>query len=120
MPKIYRDDELPIIQFDTQTEVSPFVVFRRLKNGEKLILVDVRNPTRSPTLRGSEPWTEGWLPPTDLDVLLFDEDGSKAVPLVRRYLEKGYPQVRALFGGMELWTFALDPEVVGEDTFLQY
>lgn len=119
MPKHYREDHLPIIQFDAQSEVSPFLVFRRLKDGEDLRLVDVRNPKGSPTLRGSETWSEGWTPPSDQDVLLFDDDGSQAVPLVRDYLAKGFFRVRALFGGLELWTFALDPKVVGEDTFLE-
>ncbi len=119
MPKLIREDDLPIIQFDAQTEVSPFLVFRRLKDGENLHLVDVRDPKGSPTLRGSEAWSEDWLPPKDHDVLLFDDDGSRAVPLAQRFLAEGFFRVRALFGGLELWTFALDPKVVGEDTFLE-
>jgi hypothetical protein len=30
----------------------------------------------------------------------------------------GWPRVRALFGGLDLYEFSLDPEVVGEETFL--
>ena len=30
----------------------------------------------------------------------------------------GYPRVKALFGGLELYEFSLDPEVVGQETYL--
>jgi hypothetical protein len=30
----------------------------------------------------------------------------------------GYPRVKALFGGLDLYEFSLDPEVLGQDTFL--
>jgi hypothetical protein len=30
----------------------------------------------------------------------------------------GWPRVKALFGGLQLYEFALDPEVVGAETYL--
>jgi hypothetical protein len=52
-------------------------------------------------------------------VVLFDEDGTLAVEAARRLQAAGYSRVRALFGGLELWDFSLDPEVVGDDTGLE-
>ncbi|MEZ5331628.1 MAG: DUF1015 family protein [Thermoanaerobaculia bacterium] len=66
------------------------------------------------------PWPgEQWEPPTDRDVVLFDAEGDAAVEIARRYQQRGHPRVKALFGGLDLWTFALDPEVVGEETYLE-
>jgi hypothetical protein len=50
--------------------------------------------------------------------VLFDDDGSLAAEGARHMQAAGYPRVRALFGGLELWEFSLDPEVVGEETYL--
>ena len=37
----------------------------------------------------------------------------------RRLQAQGYPRVKALFGGLELYEFSLDPEVVGSETYLR-
>jgi hypothetical protein len=50
--------------------------------------------------------------------VLFDDDGNTAVALARELQAAGHARVRALFGGLELYAFALDPEVVGAETFL--
>jgi TfoX/Sxy family transcriptional regulator of competence genes len=50
--------------------------------------------------------------------VLFDEDGSVAAELAKALRERGAIRVRALFGGLELYAFALDPEVVGAETYL--
>lgn len=119
MPTYYRDDSKPVVQFEPLVEVTPFILFRRLKEGDRPLLIDARAEPAGLTLEGAEPWPgEGWEPPADRDVLVFDGDGSEAVALARRLLEAGFTRVRALFGGLELYEFALDPEVVGEETFL--
>jgi hypothetical protein len=51
-------------------------------------------------------------------VVLFDDDGSIAIDGARHMQAAGWPRVKALFGGLELYEFSLDPEVVGEETFL--
>jgi 3-mercaptopyruvate sulfurtransferase SseA len=51
-------------------------------------------------------------------VVLFDEDGAAALESARRLQAAGHPRVRALFGGLALWDFSLDPQVVGEETYL--
>lgn len=127
MPTYYRKDDKPVVQFDPTVEISPFALFRRLSDGRDVLLVDAR-PADTATgkaggkrrsLTGSVSWEgDSWDPPSDRDVVLFDDDGSEAVAMAGRLLERGFPRVRALFGGLDLYEFSLDPQVVGEATFL--
>ncbi|HEX6865317.1 MAG TPA: hypothetical protein VF414_20990 [Thermoanaerobaculia bacterium] len=125
MPTRYLDDETPVVQFDPLLEVSPFVLFRRLKEGKEEdlpLLVDVRPQGDQPgrlTLQGAIPYPgPDWSPPQDRDVVLFDEDGSIAIEGARHMQSAGWPRVKALFGGLELYEFSLDPEVIGQETYL--
>jgi len=120
MPTRFReDDATPIVHFDPQLEVSPFAVFRRLREGQGPLLVDVRPEPGALGLAGALPYPgPEWTPPVDRDVVLFDDDGSMALEGARHMQAAGYPRVHALFGGLELWEFSLDPEVVGEETYL--
>lgn len=120
MPTRYLEDgATPVVQFDPQLEVSPFAVFRRLREGPAPLLVDVRPEPGPLTLAGALPYPgPDWAPPADRDVVLFDDDGSIALEGARHMQAAGYPRVKALFGGLELWEFSLDPQVVGEETYL--
>ena len=120
MPTHFRSDEKPIVRFDPMLEVSPFTLFRRLADGRAPRLVDVRAEPSERTLRGAErmPGSD-WRPEPNDEVLLFDEDGSEALPIVSKLRESGFEHVKMLFGGLELYEFSLDPEVVGSDTFLE-
>ena len=119
MPTHYTPDKTPIVHFDVHLEVSPFALFRRLREGRAPVLVDVRPRPVGRTLRGAIPLPgPEWEPPEDSDVVFFDEDGSQATELARSFQERGAERVRALFGGLELYAFALDPEVVGAETYL--
>ena len=51
-------------------------------------------------------------------MVLVDDDGAKAVEVARRLQAAGFPRVRALFGGLQLYEFSLDPQVVGSETYL--
>jgi hypothetical protein len=53
-----------------------------------------------------------------MDVVLVDDDGSMTVEIAHRWQAAGYPLVRALFGGLQLYEFSLDPQVVGPETYL--
>lgn len=119
MPTRYLDDATPVVQFDPQLEVSPFALFRRMKEGDAPLLVDVRPAPGRLSLQGviSYPGPE-WSPPRERDVVLIDDDGSIAIDGARHMQAAGWGNVRALFGGLELYEFSLDPEVVGEETFL--
>jgi len=112
-------DSTAVLRFDPRTEVSPFALFRALKEGRPPRLVDVRTAPGALTLAGAIPWPgPEWTPPAGEDVVLFDDDGGDALETARRLQEAGFPRVRALFGGLALYDFALDPEVVGAETFL--
>jgi len=120
VPTRFGDGGAPIVEFDPQLELSPFTVFRWLREGTRpLLLVDARPTPVGRTLRGALPWPgEEWEPPEDRDVVLFDEDESLASAQARRLQQAGFERVRVLFGGLELYEFALPPEVVGTETFL--
>ena len=119
MPLRFRSDNKPVVEFDPRLEISPFTLFRRLREGHDLLLVDVRSAPAGRTLRGScrLPGPD-WEPDENQEVLLFDEEGTAAVDLAQNLLARGHSAVRALFGGLQLYEFSLDPEVVGEETFL--
>ncbi len=120
MPVRQRPDGAPEVVFDPAVEIAPFALFRRLQRGQAPLLLDVRATTGPLRLKGALPWPgEAWRPPEETEVILVDDEGTHAVELARRYQELGFPAVKALFGGLELWEFALDPQVVGEETFLE-
>src|SRR4051812_31844287 len=107
MPTRYLDDSTPVVQFDPQLEVSPFVLFRRLKENQGPVLVDVR-PGPGPPPRGGpipSPGPDG-PPRADRDVVLFDEEGPVALEGARHMQAAGWPKVKALFGGLELYEFS--------------
>lgn len=119
MPTRYLDDSTPVVQFDPQVEVSPFALFRRMKDGETPLLVDVRPAPGRLSLQGAVPYPgPEWSPPRDREVVLIDDNGALAVDGARHMQAAGWPNVKALFGGLELYEFSLDPEVVGAETFL--
>jgi hypothetical protein len=118
MPTKYDEDAAPIVQFDARLEISPFLVFRRLREGKPVTLVDVRKEPKGHTLEGSEPLNAEFEPPPDHMTVLFDDDGTLAIDIAEAFQERGHAQVKALFGGLELWMFSLDPNVVGEHTYL--
>jgi hypothetical protein len=119
MPTRYLDDATPVVQFDPQLEISPFALFRRLKDGDPPLLLDVRPERGRLSLQGTVPYPgPEWSPPADRDVVLLDDDGATAVDGARHMQAAGWPRVKALFGGLELYEFSLDPDIVGEETFL--
>ena len=70
MPTRFLDDSTPIVQFEPQLEVSPFILFRRLKEGRPPLLVDVRPDPGALTLAGAIPYPgPEWSPPADEDVI---------------------------------------------------
>lgn len=121
------DELLPAVDFDPALEVSPFALFRRLREGRPPVLVDLRAEPSGLTLAGALPDPgAGWRPPPDVDVVLFDGGAGKgekegikgARAAARRLQAAGFSRVRALYGGLALYDFALDPEVVGAERFL--
>ena len=120
MPTYLRPDDKPVVQFDPRIEMSPFLLYRRLREARAPRLVDVRARPSARTLRGAERVSgDGWRPESDEEILLFDEDGSEALGWVERLHAEGFERVKMLFGGLELYEFALSPDVVGDDTHLE-
>ena len=119
MPIYQRSDGKPVVEIDPGLEVSPFTLFRRLREGRSPLLIDVRAQPGETTLRDSIGLPDAtWEPPDKTEIVLFDDDGTLAVDLVRKFQADGHEGVRALFGGLDLYVFSLDPDVVGEETFL--
>ena len=119
MPRHVRSDDKPVVEFDPRLEMSPFVLYRRIRDGNAPLLVDVRRRPGKWTLRGARPFPDAdWDWPQDRDIVLFDDDGDEALQIVRGLQESGVERARLLFGGLDLYEFALDPEVVGNDTYL--
>ena len=85
------------------------------------LLIDVRAEPGDLTLEGSRiERGSDWTPDDpEVEIVLFDEDGTLALAEAARLQEAGYSRVKALFGGLELYEFALDPEIVESDTFLR-
>jgi hypothetical protein len=109
------------IRFDPELEISPFALFRSFKEGRPPVLIDVRP---APGMRGfarvpPRPEPAGDAPEEGEVVVLFDLDGSIAPGIARRLQAVGFPRVRSLFGGLELYDFSLDPAVVGDERFLK-
>lgn len=119
MPTQRRDDDVPVVVFDPTVEISPFTLFRRMREGRPTRLVDLRPDGGERTLAGAEgpPADPAALATAEL-VVVFDDDGDRAVATAREWQAAGLGNVRALFGGLDLYQFSLDPEVVGEETFL--
>jgi len=125
MPTFRAADDAPVVQFDQALEISPFELFRRLRAGSAPRLIDIRRTPETiggeaKTLQGAER-ADGpdWTPEAaDEEVVLLDDHGNQAAELARRLQAAGYTRARALFGGLDLYEFSLDPEIVGSDTFL--
>lgn len=121
MPVTPRPDGTAGVHFDEGLEISPHELFRLLCEGRAPLLVDVR-PAADPgelTFAGARRLDPATDLPQDREAVLFDEDGRGAYALARQLRERGNPHARALFGGLRLYDFGLDPAVVGEERFLR-
>ena len=82
MPTSFRDDGKPVVSFDPRLEVSPFSLFRSLREGKPPLLIDVRAEPSGKTLRGAMPMPgPDWRPLESQDVVLFDDHGSDSIVL---------------------------------------
>jgi hypothetical protein len=112
---------LPDVGFDPGVHVSPYELFRRLREGRPPRLWAL--PDAGPLIMAGAlpyPATSPEHAPDEQAVLL-DRDGEAALAEVHR-LHAAHPaltgRVRALYGGLALYDFCLDPRVVGEERFI--
>jgi len=107
------------IHFNPRLEISPFALFRAFKDGRSPELVDVRLVRGPSSFLGAILFADpDWIVREETEVVLFDDDGEYAIAMTHVLQAAGFPRVRALFGGLTLYDFALDPAVVGEERFL--
>jgi hypothetical protein len=119
------ETEVPAIELIAGLHLSPYELFRKLKEGRAPLLFDLRpeageSPAPVPTLLGSRPLADlAFELAPGVPAVLFDDDGRGATRLARELQAAGRTEVRALFGGLRLYDFALDPAVVGDERFLR-
>lgn len=119
MPVDHLPDGTPVVRFAQGLEISPYELYRGLSDGRPFLLLDVREEPGAVSFSGALPFADApETPGGDAETVLFDDDGSRAFALARELQGAGRPHVRALFGGLRLYDFALDPEVVGAERFL--
>ncbi|HEX8172244.1 MAG TPA: molybdopterin-synthase adenylyltransferase MoeB [Thermoanaerobaculia bacterium] len=102
-----------------QTDITPEELSRRLAAGEKLVLVDVREPHE---------WDAGHLPeamhiplgqlvaraseiPNDAEVVMICRSGGRSARAQQHLLASGWSRVKNLVGGMQRWSREVDPSV---------
>lgn len=102
------------VEYDLDLQISPYAVYRRITDGEELALVHVCRESERPdgecpaSLKAATRLPDGdWVPPSGVDVVVFDQDGEKALERVRALRAQGHERVWALFGGLDLWDLAL-------------
>lgn len=116
--------DLPPVRFDPAIDVSPYELFRRLREGRPPALYHLQGRERFRlTLYGARPVTEdrlraGWTPPEE-ESFWLDGDGVRSREVALDLRRRGARGVRALFGGLRLYDYALDPRVVGEERYLR-
>lgn len=106
-PSSPEETPFEIEPFDPEIHVSPHALFRRLKDA-------LEGVGRGPDGEGGQ----GGEGPEERNVILVDADGLEATRRARELREAGHQRVFALYGGLELYDYALDPLVVGEERFL--
>lgn len=119
MPVDHLPDGTPVVRFAQGLEISPYELFRGLADGRPFRLLDVREEPGAVSFAGALPFADAREALVgDAETVLFDDDGTRAFALARELQGRGQARGRALFGGLRLYDFALDPEVVGAERFL--
>jgi len=103
--------------FDPALDCDPYTLFRRLQEGTPPLLLALS--ATNPRLTAAQPWNPDQPLPTATEIVLVDQDGTIARSLALRLRQAGHHHVHALFGGIALYDYCLDPRVVGDERFLQ-
>ncbi len=100
-------------------EITPRQVKERLDRGEKLLLVDVREPHEHALCRidGAVLIPMGAIPAnlqkldTDEDVVCFCHHGMRSLDVANWLRHQGVPSAKSMAGGIDRWSTEIDPSV---------
>lgn len=91
----------------------------RLDNGDKLVLLDVRESWESSmaTIEGSTLISLGELPQSldqldkEADIVCYCHHGMRSADAIGFLLQQGFSTVKNLEGGIDAWSVLVDPSV---------
>ena len=91
----------------------------RLDNGDKVFLLDVREPHENSMakIEGSVLIPLGTLPGSldqlnrDAEIVAYCHRGMRSADAVGFLLQQGFPNVKNLVGGIDIWSVEIDPSV---------
>jgi rhodanese-related sulfurtransferase len=100
-------------------EITPAETKQRLDRGEKLLLVDVREPWESEICRieGAKLIPMGAIPANlpaldvEDDVVCYCHHGMRSLDVAVWLRAQGVERARSLAGGIERWSLEIDPQV---------
>ena len=100
-------------------EISPAELKKRLDAGEKILLVDVREPWENAQCRiqGSVLISIGSVPAnlqkldTDEPVVCYCHHGMRSLDVVNWLRQQGVSSAQSLAGGIDRWSLEVDPKV---------
>src|SRR5262249_7823884 len=103
----------------SELEISPQEVKQQLDQGEKLLLVDVREPWEYEICRieGAKLIPMGSIPAnlqaldTDDDVICYCHHGMRSMDVAVWLRNQGVGNARSLAGGIERWSLEIDPKI---------
>ena len=103
----------------TDLEITPRQVKDRLDRGEKLFLVDVREPHEHALCRieGAVLIPMGTIPANlqkldaDEDVICFCHHGMRSLDVANWLRQQGVPSAKSMAGGIDRWSTEIDPTV---------
>lgn len=98
---------------------TPAEIYLRLKNGEDLLLIDVREPEEiaiaslpdslvCPLSRAAS-WIDRI--PQDRELVIFCHHGVRSLHAAQALLHRGHRKVTNMSGGIDRWSCEVDPSV---------
>lgn len=103
----------------TIRQVRASDVAERLKRGDALVLLDVREPDELALCRidgarhiplGDLPQRFSQLDP-EHEIIVFCHHGKRSLMAANFLHQQGYPNVASMTGGIEAWSLEVDPRV---------
>ena len=100
-------------------EITPAEVKRRLDRGDKLVLVDVREPWEFSicSIEGAKLVPMGTVPANlqsldpDDEIVVYCHRGMRSLDVTMWLRGQGVERARSLAGGIERWSLEIDPKV---------